>query len=663
MLKYSLLRHRSFRDKIILIVMLTTGISLVLVSAIFMTNEVFTYRYTIAEELSNLGKFIGENAKTSVVNGDRAAAEEILKSLAHHTGIVSAIIFDKSGEVFADFPDQPQVGLGMLTEGKFLEKNQVHTYDGIFDHGQKVGMVYLRSNLRKLYDRLFVFGRILIVMMLCTFLVALQISKGVHGVIADPILHLTEVSKRISQDKDYSIRAQRQTDDEVGDLTDTLNDMLTTIEMTQKRLRYEAFHDSLTSLPNRSLLHDRLEKLIQYAKRNPKYLFAVIFLDLDRFKVINDSLGHIKGDELLRKFAQRLTRVIREVDTVARPGGDEFVILMSEIKNPKEAILVAERVQQILKDPFNLGVQTVYMTASIGIAFNKKEYKQAADLLRDADNAMYSAKSLGKARYEIFDKRMHIDTMNLLKLETDLRHAIIEKNFILHYQPIYSIKDKKLNSLEALLRWQHPLKGLIHPDEFIPLAEETGLILDIGKIVFDMVCKQIRDWEQKGLKVVKTAINFSTKQFEQKGLVKFLKEKILEAGIAPSRLIIEITENVAIHDLDYCIRLMNEIKGLGIHFSLDDFGTGFSSLSCLNALPVDFLKIDRTLIEHLGRDKNNAAITKSIILMSHDLGFKVVAEGVETEEQFAMLNKYGCDEAQGFLLSKPLSAGEIENVL
>ncbi|OGX38368.1 MAG: hypothetical protein A3C36_06235 [Omnitrophica WOR_2 bacterium RIFCSPHIGHO2_02_FULL_52_10] len=663
MFKYDILRNRSFRDKIILIVMLTTGVSLFLVSVIFMTNEVITYRYTIAEELSNLGKFIGENAKTAVVNGDRPAAERILKSLAHHRGVVSAVIFDRAGEVFADYPDRPQTGYGLLMEGKYLEKNQVHTYDAIFDAGQKVGTVHLQSNLKKLYDRLFVFGRILIVVVLCTFLVALQISKSVHGVISGPILHLTEISKRVSETKDYSIRAKRQTDDEVGELTDTLNDMLATIETTQKKLHHEAFHDNLTGLPNRFLLHDRIEKLIQYTKRNPEYKFAVIFLDLDRFKVINDSLGHVKGDELLRKFTQRLTQHLREVDTVARPGGDEFVILVSAIKNPKDAILVADRVQNILKEPFSLGGQTVYMTASIGIAFNKEEYRQAADFLRDADNAMYSAKSRGKARYEIFDKKMHVDTMNTLKLETDLRKAISERQFVLHYQPIYSVKDRKVTRLEALLRWQHPQRGLIYPDEFIPLAEETGLILDIGKIVFDMVCTQIRGWQQKGLKVVETAINFSTKQFEQRGLVKFFKEKTLETGITPSLLIIEITENVAIHDLDRCIQLMNEIKGIGIQFSLDDFGTGFSSLSCLNALPVDFLKIDRTLIKNLGQDRNNEAITKSIILMSHEMGFKVVAEGVETQEQLNLLQAYGCDEAQGYLLGKPMPADKIESVL
>jgi GGDEF domain-containing protein len=317
-----------------------------------MTNEVITYRYTIAEELSNLGRFIGENAKTAVVNGDRPAAEQILKSLAHHRGVVSAVIFDRSGEIFANYPDRPQTGFGLLTEGKYLDKNHVHTYDAIFDGEQKIGTVYLQSNLKKLYDRLFVFGRILVVAVLCTFLVALQISKSVHGVISGPIMHLTEISKRVTENRDYSIRAKRQTDDEVGVLTDTLNDMLATIETTQKKLRHEAFHDNLTGLPNRFLLHDRIEKLIQYAKRNPEYKFAVIFLDLDRFKVINDSLGHVKGDEMLRKFAQRLTQHLREVDTVARPGGDEFVILVSEIKNPKDAILVADRVQQILKEPF-----------------------------------------------------------------------------------------------------------------------------------------------------------------------------------------------------------------------------------------------------------------------------------------------------------------------
>lgn len=643
--------------------MFITGIILLLVSVIFMANEAITYRYTISQEVSDIGKFVAENVESAILENDKKAAETVLNSLTHYSSIVSAVIFNENGNVFAHYPGKLDKGLGLLQQGKYLVRDHVHTYDTIRHQNKAIGTVYMKSDLSKLYSRLFVFGRILIVVILCVFLIALQIANRMHRIISDPILRLTDFSKRVSESKNYSIRAVKQSDDEVGELTDTINDMLSTIEETQEKLHYQAFHDSLTGLPNRPVLYDRIEKLLQYGKRNPGYRFAVIFLDLDRFKLINDSLGHVQGDELLKQFSSRLKTVIRELDTVTRLGGDEFVILMGEIEKPRNAVLVADRVQAILKEPFILDGQKVFVTASLGITYNHKSYSQAADILRDADNAMYSAKSLGKARYQIFDKQMHLNTVKTLKLETDLRTAIAENEFVLHYQPIYGIKEKKINRLEALLRWEHPKRGMIFPGDFIPLAEETGLILDIGKIVFDMVCTQIGSWKKNKVKLVETSINFSTKQFEQKGLIKYLKEKTLEKGVEPSMLGIEITENTAINDVDHCVQLINQIKDIGIHFFLDDFGTGFSSLSCLNALPVDYLKIDRSLIELLSEDKQDKAITKAIIDMSHDLGFKVVAEGVETKFQLDMLTKFGCDEVQGYLFSKAVPPDEIEKML
>jgi len=663
MKKMNILHNKSFREKIIIITMLITGFSLLIVSALFMANEFITYRYTLAQELSNIGKLIGENAKTAVATGDRKAANKILDSLKHHSNIVTSYIYTDTGEIFTYYPKRPIKGLGFLPKGQYLDNNHIHTYDTILYDGKPVGTVYLQSNLQKLYDRLFVFGRILVAVVLCTFLFALQVSKSLHRVISDPILYLAEIAKRVSNNKDYSIRAKKQSDDEVGILTNTFNEMLSTIEKAQKKLFHEANHDSLTGLPNRSLLIDRIDRLIQYSKRQSDNQFAIIFLDLDRFKLVNDSLGHFKGDEMLKQFSKRLTSELRDVDTVARLGGDEFIILLNQLKHSSDTILVADRIQKIASLPFILDDQMVTITASMGIAYNKKEYAHASEIIRDADNAMYSAKSLGKARYQIFDKKMHIDAMNTLKSEISLRKAIKEKEFVLYYQPIYSIKSKKLSRLEALIRWQHPQRGLILPGEFIPLAEETGLIVDIGKTVFDMVCKRISLWQKKGIHIVETAINFSAMQFEQKGLVKFLKENIDEKGVDPSSLNIEITENVAIHDLKKCVRLMNEIKDIGIRFSLDDFGTGFSSLSFLNAIPVNYLKIDKSLIKFLSKNKKNKAITKSIITMSHDLGFTVIAEGVETKTQLDILRKYGCDEAQGYLLNRPMPVEEIEKIL
>ncbi len=654
------LRKKSLREKIVFVVMATTVISLLFVSTIFLINELITYRYTLATELSRLGKLVGMNAKTAIIANDKKAAREMLSLLSHEPNIVLSRIYTEDGTIFASFPDDYDRSLGFLAEGLYLERNHIHSYEGIYNKGVKIGVIHLEGNLIKLYDRLFLFGKILLVLMLCTFLVALQVSTRLQRVITDPIHQLIKVSKLVIKNKDYSFRAKRESEDEVGDLVDTFNEMLDTIDKAQKKLTHRTLHDDLTGLPNRILLNDRIDRLIQYSRRNPDYQFAVLFLDFDRFKVVNDSLGHLKGDELLKQISDRLTHLLRDVDTVARIGGDEYVVLLNHIKHTQDTIRVAERIQNALKSYFILDNQKVYVTTSIGIAINKKEYSRAVEILRDADNAMYRAKSLGKANYQIFDENMHLQSMNVLKLEMDLRSAVDKNEFAAYYQPIFSLKDQKVVRLEALMRWEHPRRGLIFPGGFIPLAEETGLILPIGKILINTVFHQFSTWQKKGVELVDVAINVSVRQFEQEGFVKYIKEKISETGINPEKLTIEITESVAMNNLAHSIELLNELKNMGIKISIDDFGTGFSSLSCLRSFPVDHVKIDHSFIRSIGTSKEDEAVVRAIITMSHDLRFTVVAEGVETKSQLDVLNQCGCDEVQGFLISKVLPTQEIE---
>lgn len=412
-----------------------------------------------------------------------------------------------------------------------------------------------------------------------------------------------------------------------------------------------AMHDTLTNLPNRALFMERLELAIRRADKSENYLFAVLFLDLDRFKVINDSLGHTVGDEVLIAIARRLEECVRAKDTVARLGGDEFAILIDDIKKPKDAIIVARRIQEELARPISLDEQRVFITASTGIAFGKIKYDSPADLLRDADTAMYRAKSQGKARYEVFDISMYTQAMARWQLETDLRQAVERQEFRVYYQPLVSMADRRIAGVEALLRWEHPERGIVGPDEFIPLTEETGLIVPIGEWVLREVCARLAAWHAEGHHGLRAAVNISALQLQEGEIVELIRGLLEETGIGAETLELEITESVAIQERD--LPTLHALKELGLQISLDDFGLG-SSLDCLKRLPIDTLKIDQSFVKGIVEEPGNKAIITAIIAMSHSLKLRVVAEGVETETHLGFLRSEQCDEIQGDLFGKPM---------
>ncbi|MBE9178053.1 EAL domain-containing protein [Oculatella sp. LEGE 06141] len=450
-------------------------------------------------------------------------------------------------------------------------------------------------------------------------------------------------------------------------------------KQAEERLLHNAFYDALTDLPNRALLVDRLQHAIHRAKRNPSYLFAVLFLDLDRFKVINDSLGHMLGDQLLVIIAQRLTNCIRPGDTVARLGGDEFVILLEDIKEVASAISVANRIQQELTQPFNLGGHEVFTTASIGIALSTLEYDRSEDLLRDADTAMYWAKAQGRARHEIFSINMHTRAVALLQLETDLRRAVSTiqldqsltepmprdaPEFLLHYQPIVALKSRHIIGFEALLRWQHPQRGMISPAEFVPISEETGLIVPLGTWVLREACRQMRYWQTQFTTIppLTISVNLSGKQFTPQ-LISQVNHILNETGLDPSSLKLEITESVLMENADAAVTMLSQLKAIGIQLAVDDFGTGYSSLSHLHRFPIDTLKIDRSFISKIDRDGEQLAIVRTIMTLAWNLGMEVVAEGVETPKQLAQLRALQCEYGQGYLFSKPIASSEVINLV
>lgn len=439
-------------------------------------------------------------------------------------------------------------------------------------------------------------------------------------------------------------------------------------QRVQQQLIHDALHDSLTGLPNRNLLIERIEFTIAHAKRNPDYKYGILFIDLDRFKVINDSLGHSIGDQLLIAVSNLLQECVRENDLVARLGGDEFVILLDGIKSIQDATSIGERIQQKMRSPFELESQNIFTSASIGIVIGSTEYNNHADLMRDADIAMYRAKDKGKARYTIFDQTMYDETLKLVELENSLRFALKRNELTMHYQPIISLDNNHLVGFEALIRWQHPERGAISPVEFIPIAEDTGLILDIGEWLLKEACQQLQTWRQQFASVpqinsLKMSINLATQQLQEPEFIQKLDQILLETGLEGSSLRLEITESVLIEPEGTIQNTLRQIKNRNIKLSIDDFGTGYSSLSYLRRFPIDNLKIDRSFIQQMNFDSENFEIVRLIITLAKTLGMKTISEGVETALQLNQLKGLGCEFAQGYLFSIPLAPKEIELML
>ncbi|HEY2380636.1 MAG TPA: EAL domain-containing protein [Terriglobia bacterium] len=432
--------------------------------------------------------------------------------------------------------------------------------------------------------------------------------------------------------------------------------------------------DPLTGLPNRLLFLDRLVQRIDYRKRHPEDLFAVLFLDLDGFKMVNDSLGHLAGDKLLVEVAERLETVLRSTDTVtrlddevtlARLGGDEFAILLNELHLPSDVAAVADRLLSELNRPFKIDDKEIYTTVSIGIAVSTLDYQTAEEFLRDADTAMYRAKSLGKARYEIFDGEMRASVIERLQLETDLRHGIERDEFRNFYQPIISLDSGKIVGFEALVRWQHPGRGLVGPNEFIPVAEETGLIRDMGWQVLERACAQLAEWRKlvPDYADLTMSVNLSVRQFPQPHFAERVEALLGQLGLPENSLKLEITESSLMSDPVAAVNLLSRLKELGVRLAIDDFGTGYSSLSYLQRFPLDTLKIDRSFTMAMGSGQKEETIVSSIMRLAQKLGLDVVAEGVETEEQLVFLKEVECKFAQGFYFSKPMRAEDAEKLM
>ncbi len=433
---------------------------------------------------------------------------------------------------------------------------------------------------------------------------------------------------------------------------------------SKERFRHAAFHDALTDLPNRNLFMETLKFALEKSKQKPEFKFAVLFLDINRFKTINDSLGHSTGDRLILQVAKRLANSVRENDLVARFGGDEFAFILNKVTNVQDAIKFAERIKDRISAPFNLNGRQVFTSFSIGIAMGSADYEAAEDVLRDADIAMYHAKEAGK-EYVIFDNKMHTRAVTLLQLETDLRLALERSELTMYYQPIINLDSMELYGFESLVRWNHPQRGLVPPNEFIPVSEETGLIIPMTLWILRTSCRQIVEWqrnfpENKNLVV---SVNLSGKHFAEKNLVEQIYRILVETGINPACLKLELTESAMMENAENVIKMLSQIRELGIKLSIDDFGTGYSSLSYLHRFPINTLKVDRSFVSTMENGSENGEIVRTVIALAKTLKLDVVAEGIETIHQLHQLRILGCEYGQGYLFSRPVAVDEAEKIL
>ncbi|HKI80204.1 MAG TPA: EAL domain-containing protein [Pseudodesulfovibrio sp.] len=441
---------------------------------------------------------------------------------------------------------------------------------------------------------------------------------------------------------------------------------ITMRKKAEDQLKRQAFHDPLTGLPNRALFLDHLRMAMERSRRR-KHMFAVLYMDLDRFKVVNDSLGHDAGDELLRGVARVLEKCGRSVDTIARFGGDEFAILQEEISAPKDAIAIARRILEGVRQPFTIGGNEVFTSASLGIVLKTDGYDRPEALLRDADTAMYRAKELGKSRFKVFNRKMHDQALQLMELETDLRRAVDLREFEVVYQPIVRLDTRQVCGFEALVRWRHPEHGIIGPGDFISLAEDTGLIYAIDNLVLEEACAQVRRWQtmtnvECGSELT-VNINISGKHFGQSMLAGQISRVLEDSGLSAESLNIEITESALMDNPSVAEDILQQLKDLGIHICIDDFGTGYSSLSYLQRFPIDVVKVDRSFVIAVDEDPDSQAIVRTVFSLGESMGLKIVAEGVETSGQLDFLEREGCQFVQGYFFYKPLTVSEVDNLL
>lgn len=676
-------KQLSFFKKQLLVATIVTSITLLLASMMLYSKYVEDYKSNLLENVNGKARLISDTSRSALLFDDAQTANDILSSLDTFPNIKFGLLLDAEKQVFANFlsdetlqlPDTNQFSLG----NAFLE-NYLYVYETIQLDNEILGYVLIASDTSILEEEKYSYFLIL----LGVFVISLSVSFLLHwqlqGFISAPMNKLVELVGYVARNRRYNKRIGIEGKDELGSLIGGVNSMLDTIEEHEKQLyahseRLESLvalrteqlfnranYDALTQLPNRHLLVDRLNHGIDNASRENSQM-AVMFLDLDRFKFINDNLGHAVGDELLVKVAHKLTAVVRKADSVCRWGGDEFIILLEHLHNKEDIIPLAEQILFTLSESMEVSENQLHISTSIGIARFPDDGKDSSTLLKHADVAMYKAKGEGLSRFCFFEPDMIDGSMERLTLEHKLREALDNKRFHLVYQPQICTETNAVSGIEALIRWQDDELGLLNPVQFLPVAEDVGLMHALSLWVLEEACGQNAAWQEQGGDKTRVAVNIPASFIMHPNAVTQITDILETTELEARYLEIEITENTFISNTDHAIKVLEQLRQMGINIAVDDFGTGYSSMSYLRDLPVGTLKIDGSFVRQMGSDAVNDGIIQSIITLGKSLGLSLIAECVENKEQAVQLKKMGCDMIQGYYFSKPLSADDTEAFL
>jgi diguanylate cyclase (GGDEF)-like protein len=678
---FSNLGRYSIRTKLLTINLVTMGAVLLIVIGALLGNGFISGRAAMLEDLRAQASMIAANSTAAVVFNDPRAATEILSALRASPAVKQAALYTEERQLFAEYRrDTGNAGLVSLP----LESMKDHAfslaylelYQKVILDNRQVGMLYFRADLAPLYQRLLWYGVTLVLMAAMALAVGFALISKLQRTITMPIIHLADLSRRISENKDYSVRTPVESTDEIGSLAKSFNEMLAQIQVRDAELKHElaerqraeerldhlANYDTVTGLPNRYYFNERLSMALSKANQSHEAV-ALMFLDLDNFKVVNDTLGHHVGDEVLQYVAHRLQRVLRPGEAICRVGGDEFAVILENLTDSSQATLVAEKCIKALSGVIDFNGNDVYVSVSIGVSLYPQDTTDMHELLKNADTAMYHAKARGKNTSQLFLPEMKGIAQKRLTVETSLRRAIERDEFQLHYQPLIELPGRSLVGVEALIRWMHPELGVVQPMEFIPLAEETGLIVPIGAWVLRTACAQARAWNDMGMKPIRMAVNLSGRQFKEDNIVEVIFTALRESRLDPQLLELELTESTLMDSDSATLAKLHELNRAGIKLSVDDFGTGYSSMASLKNFPISVLKVDRSFVRDLPLGGGNAAITEAIIAMAKSLKIDVTAEGVETEEQARFFEEKNCNRCQGFYFSRPVPALEITALL
>ncbi|WP_375278700.1 putative bifunctional diguanylate cyclase/phosphodiesterase [Pseudoalteromonas marina] len=646
--------------KLLFILMSVAFISSSIVTVAFGTYELSSAKGEQIESLNSLSNMMSPNIATALIFEDLEAIQELIKPILTRTDVISAIVTNRTGDIVAK------------TNSHMLSDNVEHAVEvkkQLTIDGNNVGELVIYANNSYINNRIDFYVKFIISLTLLSFAVSLIISLLLRRRFLSPILYLAQTANDITKSNDYSLRAEQLSNDEVGELTVCFNDMLYTIEQREHALENQvktrtqelenanselhryAYQDGLTDLPNRRFFYEEIQTLIS----NDNTSFALIFLDLDGFKDVNDSLGHDYGDLLLHHVANRLKTCIKDEDIIARLGGDEFTLILKNA-NQTFAVKAADKIKQALLTPIQLKEETVCVTASIGITLYPEHGSTVEKLVKRADQAMYLSKKKGRNRYEFFSYSIEEKATEKRKLIEEIKLGLKESQFELYYQPIFSVDGKSITKAEALIRWNHPQKGLIGPNEFIPMAEKNGLISDIGRWVKSQAIQDCTLFNKLSKRLIQVSVNTSPLEIDRSGeWVEQWIQASEQFNLPEHSVLIEVTENTLMGTDSEIKRQLKRLSEFQIDVAIDDFGVGYSSLAYLQRLDIDILKIDRSFIKDIEKNDNSIALVRAIITMAHNLNVEVVAEGVEKQEQYMLLKQMQCDYIQGYYFSKPVS--------